>query len=193
MAGRYNARRYAVMIIAATKEEALRLGTSFFYNEKMCKQQHVSIWVCRKISKTEYIQISCRKCNILSNRAWKEKTKYLEIRDRTNEKVNYQKKSVAQKKYYKSVKIRRAEDPEFDKTYRQKLNAKNMLRHAAKLQATPKWVNRKELEAVYLNCPEGYEVDHIIPLRGKTVTGLHVPWNLQYLTKAENLKKSNRI
>lgn len=68
--------------------------------------------------------------------------------------------------------------------------------HAAKLQAIPPWLSKvqlKEIEQFYSNCPVGYEVDHIIPLRGKEVKGLHVRWNLQYLNKSDNRKKSNKF
>ena len=64
---------------------------------------------------------------------------------------------------------------------------------AAKLRAIPLWADLKIIEEFYINCPYGYVVDHVVPLQGKNVSGLHVLNNLAYLTKSENSQKSNNF
>ena len=74
--------------------------------------------------------------------------------------------------------------------------AKASLRRARLLKATPKWLTKEQLNEMkqfYINCPTGYEVDHIHPLKGDGFSGLHVPWNLQYLPASENSRKGNRL
>lgn len=59
-------------------------------------------------------------------------------------------------------------------------------------QSIPKWVNPREIAVIYKEAKQkGLTVDHIIPLRGALVSGLHCPANLQLLTKAANLAKGN--
>lgn len=62
-----------------------------------------------------------------------------------------------------------------------------------KLYRTPSWANIASISEFYLNCPPGYHVDHIIPLQGDKVSGLHVVNNLQYLSAKDNLSKSNKF
>src|SRR6185436_7480545 len=66
------------------------------------------------------------------------------------------------------------------------LNAANARREAAKLLATPAWADLGALEAIYRDADRmsretgiQHDVDHICPLQGKTVCGLHVAHNLQ--------------
>ena len=70
--------------------------------------------------------------------------------------------------------------------------ARQAKRRASKLQRTPAWAELAEIKQFYKNCPEGYHVDHIIPLQGDKVSGFHVLSNLQYLPAQENISKSNK-
>ena len=59
--------------------------------------------------------------------------------------------------------------------------------------ATPAWADHDAIAAIYRKAAAlGMHVDHIVPLQGKRVSGLHVHTNLQLLTPTENLKKGNR-
>ena len=80
---------------------------------------------------------------------------------------------------------------------------KTQKRHTAKLQRTPKWLTEEQLRDIQTEyelsawCSEvmgiKYNVDHIVPLQGKTVCGLHVPWNLRVIPASDNFKKSNKF
>lgn len=84
-----------------------------------------------------------------------------------------------------------------------KNTAKSNRYRASKLKATPLWLTteqQKQIESFYWLAnlqkelsDDVYHVDHIVPLKGKTVCGLHVPWNLQLLKATDNIIKGNRL
>ena len=82
-------------------------------------------------------------------------------------------------------------DYQRDNSHMYALNTANY--KATKLNATPNWSDLVLVQKIYEECPVGYHVDHIIPLQGDLVSGLHIHNNLQYLTAEENIKKSNKF
>lgn len=102
---------------------------------------------------------------------------------------------------------RRQVSPDYFTQWRKKNlahdSARASQRRASAIQRTPRWLTQSELgeiERVYEQARVAtkstgiqHHVDHIVPLRGRLVSGLHVPWNLQVLTAAENTSKGNRL
>ena len=74
-------------------------------------------------------------------------------------------------------------------------------RRAAKLQRTPSWLTEEHKKQICLLIIKRdrvtretgipHHLDHIVPLQGVNVSGLHVPWNMQVLPESENCSKSN--
>ena len=140
----------------------------------------------------------CKKCTNLDSILWhknnKEKTAaaqhryYLKNKENllTKAKIYHKNKSIRQKL------LKKIRSHIWILKNKKRLNARNALRQANKIQATPLWSNIEKIKQFYLNCPKGHVIDHIIPLNGVGVCGLHIPYNLQYLTPKENSSKGNR-
>lgn len=90
---------------------------------------------------------------------------------------------------------------EYRKRNPQKINALSRKYQCARIQRTPVWLTPDDFwlieEAYDLALLRSkvtgilWEVDHIIPLRGKQVSGLHTPYNLQVIPKKANAAKCN--
>lgn len=97
------------------------------------------------------------------------------------------------RQYYKDVERSRA----YAKTWREKnpehKRYMNSLRKKHIKIQTPKWADLKKIKEIYLTCPSGMHVDHVIPLRGKLVCGLHVENNLRHMNGDENVQKNNKF
>ena len=129
-------------------------------------------------------------------------------------KNNKNKLSQYDKEYYQKNKdriikyreVNKDKIAEYKKEYQQanpvKCAIKTAKRRAAKLNATPQWLtkeNFKQIEEFYIAAQNlklitgiEHHVDHIVPLQGSNVCGLHVPWNLQVIPAEENIRKSNK-
>jgi hypothetical protein len=87
----------------------------------------------------------------------------------------------------------------WSKTSAGKRNALTRKRVALKLQRTPVWADLEAIQVFYIEAARlttgtgiPHEVDHIYPLQGKFVSGLHVETNLQIITRTQNRSKHNR-
>ena len=105
--------------------------------------------------------------------------------------------------YYSNHEVRKAKIREWARNNKAHKYSLEVARRTKKIKATPNWLSEEHKEEIrllykvreFLSEYDGveYHVDHIIPLRGNGVSGLHVPWNLQIITAKENIKKSNKL
>ena len=107
----------------------------------------------------------------------------------------------------KASTVWRVRNPEYYKEHykanKERYVAARARRRAAQESATPSWLSAidkamiQEMydvsEARYIQTGIKHHVDHIVPINGKNVAGMHVPWNLQVITAHENLSKGWRF
>jgi hypothetical protein len=99
-----------------------------------------------------------------------------------------------------NVEAQRVSDRQWAINNPEKRAAKDALRRVRKISATPPWIDRDAIAAIYARAQalkrltgKKYHVDHIVPLAGANVCGLHVQWNLRVIEAHENQKKSDRL
>jgi hypothetical protein len=147
----------------------------------------------------------CPSCKVCCN---KQKANYIPDPDkiRENARKYYHRNKEERRKlrmeyYYDNLENQRAYAREYRKGYYE-ANKNTILKkgvyytaqyRADRQDRTPSWVDLRVIKEFYLSCPEGYHVDHIVPLRGKNVSGLHVLENLQYLLAEDNMSKGNKF
>lgn len=134
-----------------------------------------------------------------ANNRVKSKQKSLEYYYNNRERVLETVKRYAEK----NKDIIKIKAQEYNKNNPEIGRANSALRRARKKNASPKWLTATHLatiKSIYkaannLSKKTGvaHHVDHIVPLSGKLVCGLHVPWNLQVLTQYNNLSKHNKF
>lgn len=159
-----------------------------------CKQTKPITDFNKDRQKTDGLMSYCKPCNSLKTSMFYQKTK-------TSTRPYIKRGKLTVNEY---AAVWRSENKEAVKKARDKwasnnthkLREKGMRRYASQTQQTPNWLNKGhmvEIEGFYFFCKifKGYQVDHIVPIRGKTVSGMHVPWNLQVLTAEQNRAKSN--
>lgn len=140
----------------------------------------------------------CRDCSAAKNAEWRASNpdgfkRWLE--------KNKESRAAYMADWYQKNKERRAANyRDWQKANSARMAERNQERYARKLRATPAWANKEKIlefynEAARLTKETGirHEVDHIIPLKGEGVCGLHCEFNLQILTRSENARKKNRI
>jgi hypothetical protein len=180
-----------------TRKEAKEQGATHYYTGLPCGRGHIAL------RKTKGVCVECMKEDWKTDNA------------KRSEKPKSAASVIAGKRYYeknKELVIARAQTRtnEAKQAYRNAWKDRNPLEVKASTkhrrdkhkQATPKWLSleqKAEIRKLYIDAMivtritgVPYVVDHIVPLRGETVSGLHVPWNLQVMTREENLKKSNK-
>lgn len=165
--------------LPASRVEALRLGYKRYYTGKPCKHGHVT---------TRRVRGGCDECNRQRARAYaaQHRQHYRDLSRNWSQK-NPDRRREHRRKWQREV--RSSAQRRCDKArYR-----------AAKKNRVPVWVDHSAIRQVYeererIEQETGikHHVDHVLPLKGKHVSGLHVAQNLRVEPALYNKRKGNR-
>jgi hypothetical protein len=181
-----------------TRQEAKNLNVKYYFTGMPCVSGHIALREtkgncieCRKIQSKK--DTERRKGKPKSEAAKAAAKRYYE-KNKDKVKLKAASRDITSVRSYK--KKHKLNNPEYYKALT------NQRRKRFK-DATPIWLTKeqkKDIRNLYLEALKKfeetgvpYEVDHIIPINGKDVSGLHVSWNLRVITREENLRKSNKV
>jgi hypothetical protein len=171
---------------------------------KRCNKCHREQPLTRFHKKLKAFCASCKDCKSIYNK---------EYRAKNSEKLNAYSKDwrEANKDTIKTKRktwssenkqLIKQRNRQYRERYPHKATEQNVRLKKSRKQSVPSWLTKdqkREIQNFYwlakdlsLTVGEKYEVDHIVPIKGKDVCGLHVPWNLQILPKDINLEKRNK-
>lgn len=206
-------------ICSKCKEQKLFID---FYRDKSKQDGYrTTCKACKSISDSKYKKNNAEKCRIRDAIYYIRNKETLNLQSKIYYEENKEKLLLRQKdydlirrdfisQYLKDRYNRVKHTEEYRKKYKEyyEINKESFMnraakRRAAKLKALPKWLTKEELEQIKelyeiarmfkIYTGQEYHVDHIVPLQGKNVCGLHVPWNLQVILATDNLSKSNKL
>jgi len=185
-----------------TRAEAKAAGATHYFTGEPCKHGHIALrktkGACIDCIKAEWQQAAENRAEYFhqynaSSAGQEAKQRYYE-KNRAQVIARAQARPTAEKQLYKTT--YKQNNPDLYK-------ALTSFRRRRFCDATPSWLTHKqksEIRQLYRiaitmsqTTGERYVVDHIIPLQGEFVCGLHVPWNLRVITQEENLAKSNKL
>ena len=165
-----------------SRAEAIKLGLTHYFTGKPCKHGHFS----KRNIKFRY----CTECDLFAKNSKKYNTAEEHKAYSSVMYYKHREKVLAQKKIYRQ-------------TNKGKINALNTARKNIIQLRTPTWLSdfdRLKIKCMYQIAAmltrennEPWHVDHIIPLQGKFVSGLHIPANLQVLRGSDNIRKKNKF
>lgn len=198
------------------RKEALTKGLKRYYTGKPCKRGHVAerfingpCVECNRQHGKDYVVNNYEKYKVNHNKASKQwNIDNPKKRKAITKKYNTANKELIKdrnrKEYLSNIEkyreISRIASNEYRKKYPERRAASVAKRKAKKLQAIPLWYENEKVKLIYLKRGElsklwgiQLHVDHIIPLQGENVCGLHCWDNLQLMEAKLNISKNNKF